>query len=152
MVIGAHTVVRRVLSSSQRNLDLQLGSTLPLCVDPHTPPDQTHPLVEADQPQTPSALRLGEIEALPVVGDGHMKITIQIPDSLFEEARQLAHRERTTLKALVEEGLRRIISERKRRGGFHLRRATFRGDGLQPHLAGASWDQIRDLGYEGRGG
>jgi CRISPR/Cas system-associated protein Csm6 len=82
----------------------------------------------------------------------HMKTTIQIPDSLFEEARKLAHRERTTLKALVEEGLRRIISERKRRGEFRLRRATFKGNGLQPHLAGASWDQIRDLSYEGRGG
>jgi CRISPR/Cas system-associated protein Csm6 len=82
----------------------------------------------------------------------HMKTTIQIPDSLFEEARKLAHRERTTLKALVEEGLRRIISERKRRGEFRLRRATFKGNGLQPQLAGASWDHIRDLSYEGRGG
>jgi hypothetical protein len=81
-----------------------------------------------------------------------MKTTIQIPDSLFEEVRKLAHRERTTLKALVEEGLRRIISERKRRGEFRLRRATFKGNGLQPHLAGASWDHIRDLSYEGRGG
>jgi Bacterial antitoxin of type II TA system, VapB len=82
----------------------------------------------------------------------HMKTTIQIPDSLFEEVRKLAHRERTTLKALVEEGLRRIISERKWRGEFRLRRATFKGNGLQPHLAGASWDHIRDLSYEGRGG
>jgi CRISPR/Cas system-associated protein Csm6 len=81
-----------------------------------------------------------------------MKTTIQIPDSLFEEVRKLAHRERTTLKALVEEGLRRIISERKRRGKFRLRRATFKGNGLQPQLAGASWDHIRDLSYEGRGG
>jgi len=82
----------------------------------------------------------------------NMKTTIQIPDSLFEAARKLAHRERTTLKALVEEGLRRIIAERKRRQGFRLRKATFRGNGLQPHLAGASWDQIRELSYEGRGG
>jgi hypothetical protein len=82
----------------------------------------------------------------------HMKTTIQIPDSLFEEARKLAHQERTTLKALVEEGLRLIISERKRRGGFRLRRATFKGNGLQPRLAGAPWDQIRELSYEGRGG
>jgi Bacterial antitoxin of type II TA system, VapB len=82
----------------------------------------------------------------------HMKTTIQIPDSLFEEARKLAHQERTTLKALVEEGLRRIISERKQRGGFRLRKATFKGNGLQPHLAGASWDQIRERSYEGRGG
>lgn len=83
---------------------------------------------------------------------GRMKTTIQIPDSLFEEARKLAHRERTTLKALVEQGLRRIISERKRRNGFRLRKVTFNGQGLQPHLAGASWEHIRELSYESRGG
>jgi Bacterial antitoxin of type II TA system, VapB len=81
-----------------------------------------------------------------------MKTTIQIPDSLFEEARKLAHRQRTTLKALVVEGLRRVVSEHKRRSRFRLRKATFRGNGLQPHLAGASWEQIRELSYEGRGG
>jgi hypothetical protein len=81
-----------------------------------------------------------------------MKTTIQIPESLLEEARQVAHRERTTLKALVEQGLRRILSERKRRSGFRLRKVTFKGQGLQSHLAGASWEQIRDLSYEGRGG
>lgn len=82
----------------------------------------------------------------------HMKTTIQIPENLFEEARKLAQRERTTMKALVEEGLRRILSERKRRGAFRLRKATFKGTGLQPPLAGASWEQIRELSYEGRGG
>lgn len=82
----------------------------------------------------------------------HMKTTIQIPDSLFQEVRKLAHRDRTTLKALVEQGLRRILSERKRRDGFVLRRATFKGQGLQPVLAGSSWDHIRELSYEGRGG
>ena len=82
----------------------------------------------------------------------YMKTTVQIPDSIFEEARKLAHRERTTLKALIQEGLRRIISEHKQRGRFKLRKATFKGTGLQPHLAGASWDKIRELSYEGRGG
>lgn len=81
----------------------------------------------------------------------HMKTTIQIPDSLAEEARRVAHREHTTLKALIEQGLRRILAERKRRSGFCLRKATFKGRGLQPPVAGASWDQIRDLSYEGRG-
>jgi hypothetical protein len=81
-----------------------------------------------------------------------MKTTVQIPDSLFEDARKLAHRERTTLRALIEEGLRRIIAERKRRAGFRLRKASFKGTGLQPHLAGVSWDQIREMSYEGRGG
>ena len=81
-----------------------------------------------------------------------MNTTVQIPDSLFEDARKVAHRERTTLKALVEEGLRRVVSDRKRRGGFRLRNETFKGNGLQSHVAGASWDQIRELSYEGRGG
>jgi putative antitoxin of VapBC-like toxin-antitoxin system len=82
----------------------------------------------------------------------HMKTTIQIPDGLFAETRKLAQRERTTLKALVEEGLRRVISERRQRGRFRLRKATFRGRGLQPPLAAAPWEQIRELSYEGRGG
>ncbi len=81
----------------------------------------------------------------------HMKTTIQIPDSLLKEARKLANEENTTLKSLMEEGLRRIVSERKRRDRFKLRKATFRGKGLQPHLEGATWDRIRDLSYEGRG-
>jgi len=82
----------------------------------------------------------------------HMKTTIQIPDSLLKEARKLATEEHTTLKALMEEGLRRIISEHRRRGGYKLRKATFRGSGLQPHLEGATWELIRDTSYEGRGG
>jgi hypothetical protein len=81
-----------------------------------------------------------------------MKTTIQIPDSLFEEARKVARRDRTTLKVLVEQGLRRVIAERRKRTKFRLRKASFKGEGLQPHLAGASWEQIRDLSYEGRGG
>lgn len=82
----------------------------------------------------------------------HMKTTIHIPDAVFEEARKLAHREKTTLKALVEQGLRKVLSEHKQRNRFRLRKASFRGTGLQAHLAGASWDQIRETSYEGRGG
>lgn len=81
-----------------------------------------------------------------------MKTTIQIPDSLFEETRKLAAKERTTLKALVEEGLRLIIAKHKQGRVFRLRKATFKGAGLQQHLAGASWEQIREKIYEGRGG
>ena len=81
----------------------------------------------------------------------HMKTTIQIPDSLFQQARRIAQREHTTLKTLVEQGLRRIVAERQRRGGFHLRKATFKGQGLQPQAASASWEELRGLSYEGRG-
>jgi len=81
-----------------------------------------------------------------------MKTTIQIPDSLFEEARRVAQRERVTMRSLVEAGLRQVLSDRAKRGAFRLRRATFRGKGLQPGLEGASWDRIRDAIYEGHGG
>ncbi len=81
----------------------------------------------------------------------HMKTTIQIPDSLLKEVRKLADEEDTTLKSLMEEGLRRIVCERKRRGKFKLRKATFKGKGLQPGLEGATWERIRDLSYGGRG-
>jgi Arc/MetJ family transcription regulator len=81
-----------------------------------------------------------------------MKTTIHIPDNLFAEVRRLARQEGTTLKALVEQGLRRIVAERKRGKGFRLRKVTFKGKGLQRPLAAATWDQIRELSYQGRGG
>lgn len=81
-----------------------------------------------------------------------MKTTVEIPDTLLEEARRLATRQQTTLRVLIIEGLRRIIAERRRVGTFRLRKATFRGTGLQPDVAGASWERIREMAYEKRGG
>ncbi len=81
----------------------------------------------------------------------HMKTTIQIADSVLEEARKVAAREQTTLKELVEDGLRKIISERNKKEVFRLRKASFKGKGLQPQFAGASWEKIREAVYEGRG-
>jgi hypothetical protein len=80
-----------------------------------------------------------------------MKTTVEIPDSLLKEVRNLATQERTTLRILVEEGLRRVTTERKRTTPFKLRKVSFRGKGLQPRMAGASWQQVRDAVYEGRG-
>ena len=81
-----------------------------------------------------------------------MKTTIDIPDALLDEARKLATREGSTLRALIEEGLRRFVAGRKRACTFHLRKATFKGDGLQPGVAAGPWERIRDMAYEGRGG
>ena len=81
-----------------------------------------------------------------------MKTTVHIADALLEEARKIAAREHTTVKAMIEEGLRRTIDDRKRKKTFHLRKATFKGNGLQPDIAGASWEKIREISYEGRGG
>ncbi len=82
----------------------------------------------------------------------HMKTTIEIADSLFAEARQLAVREKTTLRSLVEEGLRRIFQERKQAPRFRLREASFRGKGLRPEISEGDWESVRTMAYEGRGG
>ena len=81
----------------------------------------------------------------------HMKTTIDIAEPLLIRAKEVAATEGVTLRELVEDGLRRVIDERGRRGSFRLRRATFRGEGLQPDVAGGSWERLRDLAYEGRG-
>ena len=81
-----------------------------------------------------------------------MKTTVDIPQSLLEEAKRLAADHRTTVRALVEEGLRRVIDEHQRTGMFRLRKATFKGEGLQPDIEGASWEAMRQRAYEGRGG
>ena len=77
-----------------------------------------------------------------------MKTTIDIADPILREARKLASQEGTTLRALVEQGLRHVISERKQKRPFRLRLVTSGGQGLRPELRDASWDTIRDLSYE----
>jgi hypothetical protein len=80
-----------------------------------------------------------------------MKTTIDIADALLIRARQVAAAQGMTLRELVEDGLRRAIEERETRSTFRLRRATFRGNGLQTGVTEGSWQQLRDLIYEGRG-
>jgi len=80
-----------------------------------------------------------------------MKTTVEIPDSLLQQAKRLASHEQTTVRALVEEGLRRLMAERGAGKTFKLRKVSFRGKGLQPQMAGAAWHEIRDAAYQGRG-
>ena len=81
-----------------------------------------------------------------------MKTTIEISDPLLNEARRLAARHGTTLRALVEQGLRRVLEESKGAKAFKLRDGSFKGKGLQPEFANSGWDEIRRAIYEGRGG
>jgi hypothetical protein len=80
-----------------------------------------------------------------------MKTTLEISDPLLREARKIAARENTTLRELVEQGLRRVVAERGKKAPFKLRRATFKGRGLHPDFQNADWANIRDAIYEGRG-
>lgn len=93
---------------------------------------------------------------VPISGEPYrlpMKTTLDISDPLLREARKLAARERTTLRALVEQGLRRVVAERRRHApAFQLRKASFKGRGLRPEVKDAGWDRLRELAYQDRGG
>jgi hypothetical protein len=81
-----------------------------------------------------------------------MKTTIELPDPLLEEAKRVAARDRTTLRALIERGLRTVLKERGRPARFALRDASFRGRGLQPEFRNADWGRVAEAAYEERGG
>lgn len=78
---------------------------------------------------------------------GHMKTTVNLPDELLREAQNLARREGTTLRNLIETGLRTVVRQRTGESRFTLEDASVGGRGLQPQFRGASWEDIRDAIY-----
>lgn len=83
----------------------------------------------------------------------HMKTTVEISDSLLDEAKAVAAKRGTTLRELIETSLRaHLKSLRRRSERFRLRDASFGGSGLQPEFRADRWDEIREAAYEGRGG
>ena len=80
-----------------------------------------------------------------------MKTTIDIADGLLAEVELLASQQETTVRALVEEGLRHVLEKRNRSEGFALRPVTFRGNGVRPEVREGSWERVQNLTYESRG-
>lgn len=81
---------------------------------------------------------------------GSMKTTVDISDGLLREARQTARTEGTTLKSLIEEGLRAVLAQRASGGRYTLPDASVSGEGRQPAAEGASWEELRSLAYGDR--
>ncbi|HEX5930682.1 MAG TPA: hypothetical protein VFY74_02865 [Methyloceanibacter sp.] len=46
------------------------------------------------------------------------------------------------LRALIEQGLRRLLAEKARGRTFRLRKASVNGRGLHPDMQGATWEQV----------
>ena len=84
--------------------------------------------------------------------ESHMKTTVEISDALLKEAKRVAARDETTVRALLEEGLRHALDARRDKRGFRLRDASYGKGGLRPELREGSWERLRDTIYEGRGG
>ena len=72
-----------------------------------------------------------------------MKTTIELPDDLLEEVRRVARKEGATLRALVEEGLRRSLEARRGKVRRRLDFPSYGGSGLTTEFQGAPWSQIR---------
>ena len=81
-----------------------------------------------------------------------MKTTVELPEGLLREAKRVALREKTTVRALIERGLRMAISKKPSTAEpFVLRDASVGGDGLVAGRSLRDWDAIRDLIYSERG-
>lgn len=57
-----------------------------------------------------------------------VRTTIDLSDVLLARVKKLMHRRKTTLRALVEEGLLRVLNEDRARAAFTLRDASFKGE------------------------
>lgn len=74
-----------------------------------------------------------------------MKTTIDISDALFASSKALAQQSQTTLRALIEEGLRRVLRDAKAntQSAFKLKDARVHGQGIlmsDPR----DWQQLED--------
>jgi hypothetical protein len=78
-----------------------------------------------------------------------MKTTVEIADSLFEEAKACAESRGVPFRHLVEEGLRTVVQrQQKPPGRFRLRDRSFGPTGVGRKV---SWAEMRAAIYEGRG-
>jgi len=78
-----------------------------------------------------------------------MKTTVEISDSLLAEAKALARSRGTTMRQVIEDGLRESLRQtRQRPVRFHLQDGSVDGRGLCEPF---SWPKIRQNIYQGRG-
>ncbi|RLA26925.1 MAG: DUF2191 domain-containing protein [Gammaproteobacteria bacterium] len=80
-----------------------------------------------------------------------MKTTVDIPDELLARAKRLAVRRRTTLRAIIEQGIRNTLKEQQNGGRYVLSDKSVKGKGLQAEFSDKGWSDIRDATYSGRG-
>ncbi len=77
-----------------------------------------------------------------------MKTTLEISDSLFRRARQLADREGKTFRAIVEESLStRLLVQESSVTPYILEIPVVSGE-ITPEFLNAPWEKIRDAIYE----
>jgi hypothetical protein len=81
----------------------------------------------------------------------HMRTTVDLPDALHSKAIRVAKASHSSLRDLIEEGLRSVLRLREQAPAAQkLEDCSFGGSGTLPGIDITNWDQIRDVINEGR--
>ena len=78
---------------------------------------------------------------------GIMKTTLDIHDELLTRAKRHAQETRRPLRAVVEEGLRLVLSKETRPEYYVLPDRSYGGPGIHDPLASYTWSELRDIIY-----
>jgi hypothetical protein len=83
----------------------------------------------------------------------HMKTTVQISDALLDEVQKIAAKNKTTFRALVQEGLMYVVKrEQKKEQPYKMKDCSFPPKHLVTEkVEPKGWDETRAIIYEGRG-
>ena len=79
-----------------------------------------------------------------------MKSTFDINDALLARAKRHARKAGKPLRALVEEGLRRVLVEETTQKRYELPDRAVGRSGAPNPMEGLSWQELRDEIYGGR--
>ncbi len=79
-----------------------------------------------------------------------MKTTVEVPDALFERAKRLAKRSGRPMRALIEEGLRRVLEDEKPATRYRLPDRSVGEPGAANPLESMDWATLRNEIYGGR--
>ena len=76
-----------------------------------------------------------------------MKTTLDIHDELLTRAKRHARETRRPLRAVVEEGLRLVLSKESRSERYVLPDRSYGGTEIHDPLASYTWSELRDIIY-----
>lgn len=75
-----------------------------------------------------------------------MKTTVEISDALLQKARRLANKRKTTLRAILEQGILLALSQEKE-AKFNLEDCSVKGNGVAAEFEHAPWESWRKAAY-----
>ena len=79
-----------------------------------------------------------------------MKTTVDLPDELLVRAKRHARTTGRPLRAVMEEGLRRVLSQEQSPRRYHLADLSVGDAGGRDPLESFSWQDLRELIYGDR--